>query len=101
MNLIFSGRVETMSPNADYFEGLFNLIRPLCYLPERRIRPFAKVMNFPSLTPTCPHSSQSRRRNTEELIRQAEVWCKDVRVNLLRAGLQGIRNLEGSDEKSG
>jgi tRNA(Ile)-lysidine synthase TilS/MesJ len=101
MNLIFSGRVETMSPNAVYLGGIFNLIRPLCYLPEMRIRSFSNVINFPPPPPSCPRNSHSRRQNTEELIRIAEGWCKDIRVNLLRAGLQGIQKLEGSDEESG
>jgi tRNA(Ile)-lysidine synthase TilS/MesJ len=101
MNLIFSGRVETMSPNAEYFGGIFHLIRPLCYLHERRIRSFSKVMDFPTPPSSCPRNSDSRRQNTKELIQQAEGWCKDIRVNLLRAGLQGIQSLEATDEKSG
>jgi len=101
LNLIFSGRVETMSPIADYFQDAFQLIRPLCYLPERRIRSFARVNNYPPPPPTCPQSVQSRRLKAEELIRQAEGWCKDIRVNLLRVGLQGIQSLEETDEESG
>jgi tRNA(Ile)-lysidine synthase TilS/MesJ len=100
MNLIYSGKVETMAPRADYFEGVFHLIRPMCYLPENKIRAFAKISEFPPPPAECPRSEHSRRHKVKALIRQAEAWSKDIRINLLRAGLQGNVNMEAVDEKS-
>jgi tRNA 2-thiocytidine biosynthesis protein TtcA len=90
LNLLFGGRVETMSPRRDYFDGQLRLIRPLCYTREKAIHRFARANNdFPPPPPECPISDDTRRLRAEELIRQAEGWAKNARVNLLRAGLRG------------
>ena len=89
LNLVFSGRVETMTPSRDYFEGELRSIRPLCYSSEKDIRRFARANDFPTPPPACPLSRETRRQRAEELIRQAEKWAKNSRVNLLRAGLRG------------
>jgi tRNA 2-thiocytidine biosynthesis protein TtcA len=90
LNLLYHGRAETMPPNADYFKGVFRLIRPLCYLPKAEIKRFAKANDFPPPPPECPRSDKSNRKAIAALIRQAEKSCQDARVNLLRAGLRGI-----------
>jgi tRNA 2-thiocytidine biosynthesis protein TtcA len=94
LNLLYHGRVETMSPASDYFEGRFRLVRPLCYLPEKNIRRFAEANNFPSPPPACPVGLDSRRQFVAELLKQAEAGCQDARVNLLRAGLKSISSQE-------
>lgn len=87
LNLLFHGTVETMAPRRDYFDGLLRLIRPLCYVPEKEIRRFAAVNDFPPPPETCPASAASRRRLAAELLHQAEHACADARDNLARAGL--------------
>jgi tRNA 2-thiocytidine biosynthesis protein TtcA len=89
LNLITSGKVETMAPKANYFDGTLFIIRPMCYLAEKTIRRFASASSFPPPPPDCPRSNNSRRQQTEELIRQAEKWCRNIRTNLLRVGLRG------------
>jgi len=90
LNLLYGGRVETMSPRRDYFEGELRLIRPFCYIREKAIRRFARAnLDFPPPPPECPISDDTRRQHAEILIRQAEGWAKNARTNLLRAGLRG------------
>ena len=90
LNLLFGGRVETMSPRRDYFEGELRLIRPLSYTREKALVRFARANpDFPAPPPKCPVSDETRRQRAEELIQQAEVWSKNARKNLLRAGLRG------------
>jgi len=90
LNLLFGARSETMAPRRDYFDGELRLIRPLCYTREKAIRRFARANpDFPPPPPNCPLSDETRRLRAEELIQQAEVWAKDARKNLLRAGLRG------------
>jgi tRNA 2-thiocytidine biosynthesis protein TtcA len=91
LNLLTSGKVETMAPTRVYFGGQFVLIRPLCYLPEKNIRRFSITSQHPTPPPSCPRSDHTRRQQVEDLIRQAESWCPDVRNHLLKAGLDGIR----------
>lgn len=87
MNLLAGGRVETMAPRREYFGGTLRLIRPLCYVPEKEIRRFARACVFPPGPEECPRSSESRRRAAENLVRIAEHEFPSTRVNLLRAGL--------------
>lgn len=98
LNLIFSGRVETMAPSVPMFGGLLQLIQPLCYLPEKEIRRFARACEFPSSLSPCPRDGDSRRQKVADLIRQVEPWGKTIRVNLLRAGLEGIAGIDDFKE---
>lgn len=91
MNLLHHGRVETMSPVVnDYFDGAFRLIRPLCLVPEKEIKRFARSCGFPPPPPTCPQIDQTQRKFIGDLIKLAEQNCQDARINLLRAGLRGL-----------
>ncbi len=90
LNLLHNGRVETMTPVRDYFQGTFRLIRPLCYTKEKDIRRYARRAAFPPPPTECPRSDHTARRLMECLIRQAESVHPNARVNLLRAGLKGI-----------
>ena len=54
LNLLYSGQVETMTPQRDYFEGMLRLIRPLCYTAEKELRRFARAnSDFPPPPPEC------------------------------------------------
>lgn len=90
LNLVSSGRVETMAPRRDYFGGALRLIRPLCYVAEADLRCFARACGFPPPPPECPQAALSRRRLAAELLRQAEAISPNARANLLRAGLRSL-----------
>ena len=93
LNLFYCGRTETMIPNQEYFGGEFRLIRPLCYTAEKDLRRFARANpDFPNPPPECPRSDHSKRELAREVIWQAEKMGKQVRANLLRAGLRGNEN---------
>lgn len=87
MNLLASGKVETMAPRREYFDGALRLIRPLCYVAEKDIRRFARACAFPSPPEDCPRSHESRRREAADLLHLAEREFQNTRINLLRAGL--------------
>lgn len=96
LNLLFHGKVETMAPRREYFDGALRLVRPLCYLAEKDLRRFARACSFPPPPPGCPQSSRSRRRLAADLLKQAEQGCRDARTNLLRAGLKGNKNADNN-----
>lgn len=89
LNLLFHGKVETMAPRREYFDGALRLVRPLCYTAEKDLRRFARAAGFPAPPPDCPQSDHSRRKLARDLLAQAERGCRDARTNLLRAGLRG------------
>jgi tRNA 2-thiocytidine biosynthesis protein TtcA len=92
LNLLYHGKVETMAPRREYFDGAIRLIRPLCYIPEKDIRRFARGSNFPleGESSPCPRAEVSRRQLARDLLQTAERACPSARTNLLRAGLKGI-----------
>lgn len=95
MNLLSYGRVETMAPRRDYFDGIFRVIRPLCLTPEKDIRRFARLMNFPVPPPLCPRSDETHRALARQIIELAEKENTAVPANLLRAGLAANAILPG------
>ena len=98
LNLIFNGRVETMAPKASYFNGVFHIIRPLCFLFQKDINRFSRACVFPNLPNECTQAANSRRELVSSLIDEVEKWGKDFRVNLLRTGLRGIEDESESRE---
>lgn len=97
MNLIFHGKIETMTPVGDYFGGIFRLIRPMCYLSEADIRRFATTAEFPAPPAECPRSQHSQRQAVQTFIHETQKQFPNVRQNLLRAGLKYTLNGDPSD----
>lgn len=87
LNLLYHGRVETMAPRASYFNGTFELIRPLVYVEEKELRRFAQVCGFPPPPSPCPRRETSRRQQMKEVLRLVERDCRQAKINLVRAAL--------------
>ena len=87
LNLLFHGRVETLWPVRHFFDGQFTLIRPLIYVPEKRLARLAQVCAFPVVASSCPHRITSRRQWVKDLLRTLERQYPRVKINLFRAGL--------------
>lgn len=84
LNLTFAGRLETLEPKMDFFDGRITVVRPLIYLPAKELARFARLCGFP-LAPPCPHGAASHRRRIEELLRGFGRAQSQVRTNLWRA----------------
>lgn len=93
MNLLFHGRAETMDPVKVYFEGIFKVIRPMAYLPEKEIIRFARIARYPQEAPPCPQADDSQRQTARNFLHNLIRKNPDIRLNLLRAGLNGLRTL--------
>jgi len=89
LNLFYHGRLETMEPKVEFFEGVITVIRPLVYVEEKDIVEFARAAGFPPQRDTCPRSVTSRRAKMAQLLRQIERECPRVKVNLFRAVQRG------------
>jgi tRNA 2-thiocytidine biosynthesis protein TtcA len=88
LNLFFGGRVETMAPTADYFDGRFRLIRPLAFVPEKDLAYFARACDFPPPASDCPHAEDNRRALVARVLRLFHKDAHRVRTNLVRAALR-------------
>lgn len=100
LNLVFHGKVETLHPTRQFFRGQLILIRPLIYLPEKKIARFAQACDFPLQTIPCSYSSQSRRALMKDIIRILEHEYPKVKINLFRAGLSTNSSETRSDAAS-
>ncbi len=87
LNLFYAGRLETMPPKADYFEGRFRLIRPLAFMPEKDLADLARAWDVPPPPPPCPQARHSRRERVARMLRELERNHHQVRANVIRAAL--------------
>ncbi len=89
MNLMFSGRLETMAPRVEFFDGAITVIRPLIYLPEKELARYAQAADYPQLTP-CPFGQDSKRGEVEAFLRRLGREREQVRTNLWRAAREAM-----------
>jgi tRNA 2-thiocytidine biosynthesis protein TtcA len=85
LNLFYSGRLETMAPSAQFFDGQITLIRPLIYLEERQLERLARALAFPVPDSTCPRNDESRRAWLKEWLGRSGPAYRQIRTNVWRA----------------
>ena len=89
MNLMFNGRLETMVPRVEFFDGAVTVIRPLIYLPEKELAYYGKAAGFPQHL-ACPQGLTSRRAQIKAFLRQFGRKQTQIRANLWRAARQAM-----------
>jgi tRNA 2-thiocytidine biosynthesis protein TtcA len=87
LNLFYGGRLETMAPIADYFDGRFRLIRPLAFVPKKDLAYFGRAVDMPPAPPECPRANQSHRELAARALRLFRHDGHRVRMNLIRSAL--------------
>jgi tRNA 2-thiocytidine biosynthesis protein TtcA len=85
LNLFYSGRLASMEPKVEFFNGQVTVIRPLIYVSKEELIRFAEASGFPTPPPHCPNSLTSRRARMQALLQELESDHPGVRSNLLRA----------------
>ena len=84
LNLLFSGRLGTLQPKVEFFDGRLTIIRPLIYVPAKELATYARAAGF-VLPPPCPREESSQRRRVEDFLRSFGRHQKRIRANLRRA----------------
>ena len=87
LNLLFTGKLETMAPRVEFFTGSVTVIRPLIYVPEKELAYYGRAAGFPDY-PLCPQGLTSKRAQMKALLRQFGRDQKQIRANLWRAARQ-------------
>jgi tRNA 2-thiocytidine biosynthesis protein TtcA len=85
LNLFYQGRVETMRPRVEFFDGRLTVIRPLVYVPEKELVRLAAACAFPPAPAPCVGAETSRRALMAQIVRTVEKTCPKVKINLRRA----------------
>jgi tRNA(Ile)-lysidine synthase TilS/MesJ len=90
LNLLFNGQLETMAPKVEFFDGAVTVIRPLIYLPEKKLLYYGRAAGFPDLFPSCPQGLISKRAQIKTLLRQFGRDQTQIRANLWRAARRAM-----------
>ena len=89
MNLMLSGRLETMEPRVAFFDGAITVIRPLIYVPVKDLVHYANAAGFPEDKP-CPQERDSKRAQIEAFLRQFGPHQDQIRTNLWHTARQAM-----------
>jgi tRNA 2-thiocytidine biosynthesis protein TtcA len=84
LNLMFNGRLETMVPRVEFFDGAVTVVRPLIYVSEKELAHYGQVACFP-IPPPRPQGMNSRRAQVKTLMRQFGRDQKQIRLSKWRA----------------
>jgi tRNA 2-thiocytidine biosynthesis protein TtcA len=90
LSLMFGGKLETMVPRVEFFDGAMTLIRPLIYVPEKELVRYEQAMGFPDPPSLCPQGLTSQRAQVKELLQHFGREQKQIRTNLWRAARQAM-----------
>lgn len=93
LNLLHKAEFAANLPKIHMKNYGVTIIRPLIYIGEESLREFAKQYGFARITCQCPVGQNSKRKVTDQLIRQIEEHFPNARTNLAKAGI-----LYGSDK---
>jgi len=85
LNLFFQGEFSTMNPRQELFNGKVTIIRPLCYVEERKIKHYARENGFPEQLCKCPYGRNSNRRYLKEFIKDMEKRSPDIKTNIFKS----------------
>ena len=89
MNLLFHGKLKTLEPRVAFFEGAVTVIRPLIYLPQKKLVRYAKAIGYPDSVP-CPQGEQSRRAEVDTFLSQFGQGRDQIRANVWRAAREAM-----------
>lgn len=91
LNLLFSGRLQTLAPRLDFFNHTITLIRPLIYLEKSRLTQLARVLRLPYHEATCPYAERSQRAWIRRWLADAGRSRRQIYINLWRACMRFLQ----------
>lgn len=91
MNALEKGELDTMLPNFAYSKYPIRVIRPLCYVSERRIKEYAASRGWTEYTCTCNYQSNSARKTARHAL-EALTGGDDKKKAMLFKALHNINS---------
>lgn len=89
LSLLYKGRLEALAPTLSYFDGRFEVIRPLILVAEATIRRYARACGWEAAlarAPSCPQEGETRRATLEAFLASFPNREREqIRANLWRA----------------
>jgi tRNA 2-thiocytidine biosynthesis protein TtcA len=97
LNLFVHGRLESMAPRADLFDGALTVIRPLALMEEKDIVYYARSSGFWQPAQCCPIGETSQRSTMHEILRAVKKQVPRAQINVYRA----VERISGWTENDG
>lgn len=85
LNIIYAGKIATISPTSYMDRSNMSLIRPLVYTKEKDIKSFIKRAGIETMPKLCPMDGSSKREYALELLKGFEKQYKFSRSNIIGA----------------
>lgn len=87
MNLFHKGEFAGLLPKINMVDYGVTIIRPLILIEEEKIKEFAKNNGFARITCQCPVGQTSKRKKTDDLLKEIEEHFPNARKNISQASL--------------
>jgi tRNA 2-thiocytidine biosynthesis protein TtcA len=94
MNILYSRKIEAMSPVQEVFKGKMYIIRPFTYVYEHSIKKFARETHLPLLKTGCPVDGTTRRDTVKAIIQNLEK--KEKKANIKENIFKSLRHVNVS-----
>lgn len=85
MNLFYHGETKPMFPKQTFFDGIFTVIRPMAFIPEKEIADFSRACQFDVPQLKCDVANTSKREKMRDIIDSFGNDKEMIMVNILRA----------------
>ncbi len=92
LNMFYQGKFESFLPNTKFFNGRFNLIRPLCFCKEKNIIEYSKYKKFPSSVHNCPFNIKTNRNKLKLFLNYFDKCNDCVIENISKAWINRIKS---------
>lgn len=89
LNLFFEGRIGCFQPVTYLSRVDLRVLRPMIYLPEKRIRAFAATANLPVIKSVCPANGNTQREEIKQLINTLDRQNRGLRCRIFGAIQRG------------
>lgn len=96
MNLIVHGKMEGMDPKVSFFNGEFELIRPLFFVREFETKRFAELNNLPHHFCRCPEAGRNIRVDMRRLVEEMNKVNSKAYLNIF-SSMYGNPNRHNSN----
>lgn len=91
LNLFYQSKFESFLPNTQFFNGEFNLIRPLVYCKNDEILEYATSKNFPFGNHSCPFNLTTERNEVKDFLNYFDKKNNTVISNIFNAWIKNIK----------
>lgn len=85
LNIFYSGRISTMKPSQELFDGEIKIIRPLSYVDENLIKEFATQSDFPVFENPCPSANMTKREEIKNLLEKLYKTNSNIKGNIFKS----------------